>query len=174
MSLKFEKYLPEDLKGDFACKVREIAKKLGVDPDWLMVVFFIETAAAVYGKINPAIKNSIGAGGLIQFLPSTARMLGTTVNDLVSMKPVKQLDYVEGYLSRYRGRMHSVSDVYLAVLFPVAIGKPDSWVLHASRLPAETVAKWNPLFDLDKNGEITVAEVKEKLNNIVKRYAESS
>jgi hypothetical protein len=170
MSLLFERYITEG-KDSFVHKVRSIATRLSVNPDWLMLVFFIETAASVYGKIDHTIKNSIGAGGLIQFLPSTARSLGTTVDKLVHMTATEQLTWVEKYFSPYAGRMHSAADTYLAVLFPAAIGKPDTWVLHASRLPAETVARWNPLFDLDKNGEITVAEVKEKLNEIVKRYA---
>jgi len=170
MSLLFERYLTKG-NNDFVNKVRSIAKRLFVEPDWLMLVFFIETGAAVYGKIDHTIKNNIGAGGLIQFLPSTARSLGTTVDALVHMTATEQLTYVEKYLSPYAGRMKSAADTYLAVLFPVAIGKPDSWVLHASRLPAETVAKWNPLFDLNKDGEITVAEIMEKLNEIQKRYA---
>lgn len=170
MSLQFESYLTEG-KTSFVNKVRSIATRLSVDPNWLMLVFFIETGAAVYGKIDHTIKNKIGAGGLIQFLPSTAISLGTTVDALVHMTATEQLTWVEKYFAPYAGRMHSAADTYLAVLFPVAIGKPDSWVLHASRLPAETVAKWNPLFDIDKNGQISIAEVKEKLNEIEKRYA---
>ena len=170
MSLQFESYLTEG-KTSFVNKVRSIATRLSVDPNWLMLVFFIETGAAVYGKIDHTITNKIGAGGLIQFLPSTAIRLGTTVDALVHMTATEQLTWVEKYFSQYKGRLHSAADTYLAVLFPAAIGKPDSWVLHASRLPAETVAKWNPLFDLDKNGEITIAEVKEKLNEITERYA---
>lgn len=151
----------------FIGKVRKIASRLGIQPDWLMIVFYIETAAARYGCINHRVKNKLGAVGLIQFMPRTAADLGTTPFALQSMTNVQQLDYVYNYLSRYCGRMKSLTDVYLAIFFPAAIGKDDTWILQSARLSAEMIACWNPLYDLNRDKRLTVGEVKAKLMQFV-------
>lgn len=151
-------------KAAFSARLQEIARSLGIRAAWLMIVFFIETAAAKTGVIDHRISNSAtGATGLIQFMPATAAALGTSTTRLKQMSNVEQLYYVEKYLSPYRGRMRSLADVYLAVFFPAAIGRPDNWVLQTSRLSAQTVARFNPLFDINRDGIITVGEIKNKL-----------
>ena len=70
---------------------------------------------------------------MIQFLSSTAEALGTTTEELKNMTALKQLDYVEDYLSPYAGRMNSVLDVYVAVFSPTkGLGKPDDFQLYIS------------------------------------------
>jgi len=148
----------------FAARLLEIAHRLGILPGWLMIVFYVETAASKTGKIDHRIRNSsTGATGLIQFMPVTATALGTSTSALQQMSNVDQLTYVEKYLTPYKGRMKSLTDVYLAVFFPAAIGKPDNWVLQAPRLSAQTVARFNPLYDVNRDGQITVGEIKSKL-----------
>jgi hypothetical protein len=164
--LAYEELIIEN-KAAFISKVILLAGKLNVNPNWLMVVFFIETAASRYGKINSAIQNSIGATGLIQFMPSTAIGLGTTCEALKNMTNVIQLDWVQKYFQPYSGRMKTLHDLYFAVFFPAAIGKADSWILSASHLSAQTIACANPLYDLNKDQQITVAEVKTKLSQFV-------
>lgn len=156
-----------DNRAAFVAKVHEIALRLGIQPAWLMIVFYIETAAARYGRIDHRVKNPIGAVGLIQFMPRTAAALGTTPFALQAMTNVQQLDYVYRYLSPYRGRMKSLTDVYLAVFFPIAIGKLDAWVLQSPGLTAEKVACWNPLYDLNHDKQLTVGEVKAKVMQFV-------
>jgi hypothetical protein len=152
----------------FAIRLSEIALRLGIDPGWLMIVFYIETAAGKTGRIDHRIRNaSTGATGLIQFMPRTARSLGTDTAALQLMTNVQQLDYVEKYLAPFRGKMKCLADVYLAVFFPIAIGKPDNWVLQAAGLSAETVARFNPLYDLNRDGQLTVGEIKAKLMQFV-------
>jgi hypothetical protein len=63
-----------------------------------------------------------GATGLIQFMPSTAKSLGTTTDVLLSMNNIQQLNYVLAYLRPYKGKMNNFVDVYLAVFYPAAIG----------------------------------------------------
>lgn len=170
MKLLYEELIPEN-REDFIEKVREISNLLGILPDWLMLVFYIETAASVHKKIDHRIKNSIDATGLIQFLPSTARNLGTTTAKLREMSNVEQLHYVYKYLYPYRAKIKSVTDVYLAVFFPAAIGKPDEWILKTSGLSAAKIATLNPGFDSNKDGVITVGEIKKKvLNCLPKGY----
>lgn len=148
----------------FAARLLEIAHRLGILPGWLMIIFYIETAAAKTGKIDHRISNqATGATGLIQFMPRTASALGTSTSALRLMSNVDQLSYVEKYLTPYKGRMKSLTDVYLAVFFPASIGKPDNWVLQAPGLSAQTVARFNPMYDVNRDGQITVGEIKSKL-----------
>lgn len=143
----------------FLKKIKEISRNLMINPNWLMIVIDLETA----GTFNPAITNKLGYTGLIQFGKSTAIALGTTTDNLRKMSAVEQLSWVEKYLKPYRKKMKSLTDVYLAVFFPKAIGKIDGWVLQTKRLSPERVAKWNPLFDVNKDEKIQVWEIKTKL-----------
>ena len=47
--------------------------------------------------------------------------------------------------------------------FPAAIGKPDDYVLQTSKLSAATIAKQNPFFDVNKDGKLTVGEIKRRM-----------
>ena len=166
MSLVYENLIPEN-RIAFVAKVLEIANRLGINPNWLMIVFFIETDASRRKVIDHRIVNSIGATGLLQFMNTTMRMMGVTSIMLRSMTNVQQLDYVFRYFQPYVGRMKSLTDVYLAVLFPIAIGKPDYWVLQAGGITAVKMACANPLYDLNRDKIITVGEVKAKLSQFV-------
>ena len=158
---------------DFGKKLIEVANNLGINPDWLMLVFYIETGASVSKEISHKARNGkTNATGLIQFMPATARGLGTTVDKLREMSNIEQLDYVEKYLRPYKGKMKSLVDCYLAVFFPAAIGKPSNWVLETKSLLAATVARYNPLYDTNKDGKITVGEIEKKLREFVPKGVE--
>ena len=111
----------------FRNKVIQIAKELGVDPNHLMAAMSFETG----GTFSPAISSFSGSGatGLIQFMGPTARSLGTTTTALARMSPEKQLDYVKKYFWPYRNRLKTLEDVYMAILYPAAIGKGPNHVL---------------------------------------------
>ena len=146
-------YITENKDGFFT-KVYEITAKLGIDPNWLMAVMFKES-----GLNHRAVNHTTGATGLIQFMPATAASLGTTTEALKNMTNVNQLDYVYKYLHPYRFKMKSYTDVYLAVFFPAAIGKPDNYVLETSTLPASLIAEQNQSMDWNHDHKITKAEV---------------
>ena len=146
----------EEEKTLFNKKVKHIAYLLNTEADWLMLVMWFES------RLNPAAVNSkSGATGLIQFLPSTAKGLGTTTEDLKQMSGSKQLEYVYKYFKRYKGKLNTLSDVYLTVFYPYAVGKPADYVLGSqySQEVAENIANKNPIFDTDKDNLITKAEV---------------
>lgn len=147
----------------FVSKVEEISKKLQIIPDWLMVVMELETA----GTFDPSITNALGYVGLIQFGEVAAEEVGTTQAELSRMTACEQIDYVYLFLKKHTGEMDRLLDVYLAVFFPIAVGKPLGWVLEARGLSAKRVASWNPLFDLDDDEDIQVWEVKRELNSRV-------
>ena len=81
---------------------------------------------------------------------------------------VQQLDYVEKYLKPYKGKMSNMYDLYFAIFFPVAIGKPDNYVLKTSNISASKIASQNPAYDINKDQQITVAEVKQAINKRIK------
>ena len=135
-------------KKEFALKVADICNQLNIKPNWLMFVMWFES------KLNPQAVNPIsGATGLIQFMPSTARGLGTTTDVLRRMNNVQQLDYVLAYLRPYKGRMKTWVDVYLAVFYPRAMGNPNFVIT------SDIVAKQNKIFDLNKDLDISVKEI---------------
>lgn len=152
----------------FITKLIDIAESLNISPNWLMLVFYIETNASASGSIDHKVRNlQTRATGLIQFMPTTAHSLGTTVDELMSMSNVDQLNYVERYLQPYAYRIKNVVDCYLAIFFPLAIGKPRKWVLETRKLSAEKVAKFNPLYDLNKDSKITIGEIERKLMSFI-------
>jgi peptidoglycan hydrolase-like protein with peptidoglycan-binding domain/nucleoid-associated protein YgaU len=140
----------------FLDKVTEISGRLGAVPEYLMAVMGFETG----GTYSPGIRNSIGATGLIQFLKSTAVGLGTTTDQLASMSAVEQLDYVEQYLQPYSGRLNSLEDTYMAVLWPKGIGQaPDQAIMTGG----DGYYDGNSGLDLNNDGAITPREAADKV-----------
>lgn len=149
--MNFIEYVKENKK-EFALKVTDICNQLNIKPEWLMFVMWFES------RLNPQAVNPIsGSTGLIQFMPSTARGLGTTTDVLKRMSNVQQLDYVLAYLRPYKGRMKRWIDVYLAVFYPKAMGNPNFVIT------SDIVAKQNKIFDLNKDLDISVKEIETAL-----------
>jgi hypothetical protein len=143
-------------------KVIEVCKKLGINPDHLMMSMFKETA----GTFSPSIKNpTSSATGLIQFMEKTAKQLGTTTAQLRAMTFNDQMNFVYKYFLPYKGRLKNFYDVYLAIFFPAAIGKNDDW-----RFP-NWVYRANRGLDTNKNGYITLGEWKKWALTGQKKYA---
>lgn len=137
----------------FKEKVIRIAEDLGTDPNYLMAIMSFESG----GTFSPSIRNAAGSGatGLIQFMPSTARALGTTTDELAGMTRERQLDYVARYFAPYRGRLNSIEDAYMAVLYPAAIGRGGDHVLFRA---GTTAYRQNSGLDSNRDGRVTVRE----------------
>jgi hypothetical protein len=143
----------ENVSEAFKDRVYEIAEGLEADANHLMAVMSFETG----GTFSPSVRNAAGSGatGLIQFMPSTAKRLGTTTEKLAALTAEEQLDYVWSYFEPNRGRLKTLEDTYMAVLWPAAIGKGSAHVLFREGEPAY---QQNAGLDRDKNGEVTVAD----------------
>ena len=113
------------------------------------------------GTFSPSIRNAAGSGatGLIQFMPSTAKGLGTTTDKLALMTAVEQLDYVARYFRPYAKRVKTLSDMYMAILLPSAIGKPENHPLFSGGV----AYRQNSGLDTDKDGKVTKAEASAKV-----------
>lgn len=132
------------------------------DPSWAMAVMAFETGET----FSPTIRNAAGSGaiGLIQFMPSTAAALGVSMEDLARMSAESQLYCVEAYFKSWAGRLHSLGDVYGAVLWPGMIGKPDSAVVFDQADPVHPkLYLQNRGLDIDHDGKITKAEIVAKV-----------
>ncbi len=136
---------------EFRVRVIELCKRIGIpDPSWLMACMMFESG------LDPARVNAVsGATGLIQFMPSTARALGTTVEALARMPAYEQLTWVERYLQPYTGKLKTLTDCYMAILYPIAIGKPDSAIVFAA---PSLVYEQNKTLDTDHDGRVTKLE----------------
>lgn len=139
----------------FKERVLWIADELGCSPDDLMACMHWESG----GTFKPDIKNAAGSGatGLIQFMPSTARSLGTTTDKLARMTAEDQLNYVYKYFQPYAGRLKNLGDLYMAILWPKGVGKPDHYVLW-DRKKMPTTFRQNAGLDVNRDGLVTRAE----------------
>lgn len=145
---------------EFRAKVRAISGRLGCAPDDLMSCMAWESGRS----FSPSKKNMAGSGatGLIQFMPATAKGLGTSTAALAAMTAVQQLDWVEKYFQPYKGKLATLADLYMAILWPAAVGKPMEYVLwHKATRP--TTYRQNAGLDINHDGAITKAECAAKL-----------
>ena len=159
MALIYENKVPASYRTDFINKVKVIAPRVGLDPNWLMAIMDFESA----GTFSPSITNSLGYVGLIQLGASARKTLGVTKEQLKAMTAVEQLDYVEKYFNLYKGKYKSYVDAYFAVFFPLAIGKPDDWVIQSGGLTAKEIYDANPAFANVRDGKLRVWEVKKTM-----------
>lgn len=145
---------------EFREKARRIAVGLGVDPSDLMSCMAWESGRT----FKPDVKNMAGSGatGLIQFMPTTAKGLGTSVEALAGMTAVQQLDWVEKYFQPWKGKLRDLGDLYMAILWPKAVGQPLEYVLW-DQDSRPTTYRQNAGLDVNKDGEITKAECCTKL-----------
>lgn len=177
----------------FAAKVREVAAKLGIEPDWLMAVMNSESAlnpkavnkqsAAVPGydkdgkKVKPAgtpdsddprTRATYRATGLIQFMPKTAAGLKTTTQAIYDMNNVQQMEFVYQYFLPYKSRIKTYYDLYLVTFYPAALkySADDNAVIGQEKSPelAQKIAAGNH-FDKDGNKLISIAEFKAFINS---------
>lgn len=104
---------------EFARAISRVANNLSIPGQWLADVMAYES------RLDPSIRNSAGAVGLIQFYPGggladVANTLGTSeahaANLLTSMSAAEQMNFVEDYLRPFRERINTVEDL-LAVIF---------------------------------------------------------
>jgi len=138
----------------FISEVEAMAGRLGTRPEYILAVISFETG----GTFSPSIRNSIGATGLIQFLPSTARGLGTSTDALARMSATEQLQYVEKYFSqsRYDGKLGTVEGLYSAVLSGTATPDADDTLINF--VQGHRNYEQNKGLDFNRDGRITSGE----------------
>ena len=139
-------------------KVEAIAKKYKFTVDELMEVMDYETGHT----LNPGAKaGNSSAVGLIQFISSTAKDLGTTTEALSKMDSLAQLEYVDKYFEKNH---KEGSHPYDTVVAPAFAGKPDDAIIYpAGSKEAEKNPSWQ-----DENGNVTKASARQVLGTTPK------
>lgn len=143
----------------------DTAHAIGVEPAWLATIIDFETG----GSCSTTQKNAAGSGatGLIQFMPKTAQnLLGTStpeeaIRKLEAMSFQEQMKLVERYFAPHAGKMKSLSDTYLAVLYPAFIGASDDAVMGRT---GSAIYSQNAGFDSTHKGYITKADITSRIN----------
>ncbi|RMG30498.1 MAG: lytic transglycosylase domain-containing protein [Bacteroidetes bacterium] len=152
----------------FEEKVRIVSGALDIAPEWLMAVMHSES------RFNPAAVNHRGSGatGLIQFMVPTVRELndrmGTEyyMNDIRLMAAHDQMQLVYEYLQQVReryGEFRSLTDLYLAILYPRAINKEQTYVLYAQ---PSRMYRMNSGLDENKDGQVTVSDIEKRMQRL--------
>jgi hypothetical protein len=149
----------ENTSQAFRDEVVKIAERIDANPLFLLAVMSFETG----GKFSPSIRNpASGATGLIQFMPATAKSLGTTTAALAGMSAVAQLAFVEKYFKQFKKPLKTLEDTYMAVLFPVAMGQGSSFVLFKKK---SISYEQNKGLDINKDGFVTAGEATAKVRS---------
>lgn len=154
------------LSADDRQSIVDTAHAVGIEPDWLATIINFETG----GTFSTTQKNAAGSGatGLIQFMPDVAQhLLGTdtpseAITKLESMSFPEQMKVVEKYFAPHAGKMKSLSDAYLAVIYPAFIEAPDSAVMGKT---GSAVYAQNRGFDKQNKGYITKADITSAINS---------
>jgi hypothetical protein len=161
------KIFSDKLTSSKIAKVIQVATDLKINPNWLLGVMYFETAKT----LSPSKTNGIGSVGLIQFTRDVAGYQSKIINgkkyflaDIGKMTFEVQMDLVHEYYKEHYKRLkvdtlNSFIDVYLITFFPLAVGKPDTFVFQTKRLKASKIASQNPIFDKNKDNIITKIEV---------------
>jgi murein DD-endopeptidase MepM/ murein hydrolase activator NlpD len=142
---------------EFLRKVIEISKRQNIDPNNLMAAMAHETGGTfdpTCGTFNSHRDESLeGYVGLIQIGKDAAKDISITRTKLLKMSQIEQLDYVEKYLERpmVKGKLNTLVDFYLAVLFPVDCGKGNepNHVVFDNSLPITYKEDGKPIKNLN-------------------------
>jgi len=133
----------------FKREVIAMAKRLDTKPEYLLAVMSFESG------LNPKAVNPVSnATGLIQFLPSTARGLGTSTAALKNMSSVEQLKFVEKYLKPFKGRLGTLEGIYTSVLSGSPKPSPNDVLFRRGTIAYSQ----NKGLDFNNNGKITSGE----------------
>ena len=146
----------------FLSKVTEVSNKFGANPADLLGLMASES-----GLDPQAVNSKSGATGLIQFMPDTAKGLGTSTSALLGMDRVQQMKYVEAFMDKFTPMNPTAGHLYTSIFLP-AFAKKDADFVIATQdgsLPKgyeSQSPKWysgNSGLDANNDKKITIAEM---------------
>ncbi len=170
------------VSAEYNAKVVDIATRLKLNqagPDQLMACMGWESGET----FSPSVRNGAGshAVGPIQWMPFVAltywysnkqikamsdedkKQKGLECCDkLAAMEAVEQLEYVYKYFAPYAGKIDRLSDTYMCILYPVAVGKPEDFVLF-NKDKSPIAYRQNIGIDINKDGSCTKLEAATKV-----------
>lgn len=144
----------------FFNKVVQVAKRVNCDPNDLMCLMNSES-----GLKTTAVNKGSGATGLIQFMPSTAKSLGTSCSALKSMSPEEQMVYVEKCImnskkaAKLGNQKIGPGTLYALIFLPARAGRD---ILTST---GEKYYSSNKGLDVDKDGKISKADLAKRIRS---------
>ena len=86
------------------------------------------------------------------------------------MSFIEQLAYVEKYFKPYKGKLKTLSDVYMAILWPSAIGQPEDYILFDQK-DVKNPKRYmqNRGLDFNKDGLVVKNETARKIEEKLKK-----
>jgi hypothetical protein len=147
-------------------ELERIAAHCRFDPDELAAIIAIESGW------RPDAHNTIRAGGLIGFLPSTLRRLGWTgtPEEFWNLSIGEQLQYVDRFYQTWCNRIQRPGDLYLAAFWPRAVGASDDTIIADENGPNGIVWQENPGLR-GPDGAITAGSVRAVVLRVMERAA---
>lgn len=156
----------------FRTKLQAICAKYGINEADMLRIMYAES-----GITTQAQNKTTRATGLIQFMPDTAKGLGTTVEVLSKMNGVQQLDYVDKFLASQKKAIQgaNIYTLYCAIFVPALVpalkSGNDSKIVQYTGASAATVSRQNGGIARavgKKPGEpVTVGDFKVYVNSII-------
>lgn len=158
------------LSAAFFTALVQICTSHGWAPEHLLGVMMSESG------IDPKAGNpNGGAVGLIQFMSATLVRLGWKVGPgpFAQLSAEDQLPYVERYFEPYeQHELDSPERFYLATFLPAELGDPASrdpgFVLCNATSKLDWAYRANTVFDRNRNGDITLAEMRARLDDVMR------
>lgn len=147
---------------EFLREMEGVAQRVGARPEDLMAVMALESART----FSPDVQNpDTRATGLIQFMPETARGLGTSTEALTGMTAREQLPYVERYLESRRGHIGNLESLYTSILYGSPQEDPNTTLWNRGQ------AAYGANHGLDRNGDgrITAGEAADSVRTFIKK-----
>jgi hypothetical protein len=143
-------------KALFLSECASVSGRLGVPLAWLLTIIFLESG------FNSRAKNQIGAIGLIQFTPQTARSLGTSPAALAEMTRIEQLFFVEKFFRFWlnlNAKKSNFWEFYMIAFLPSLNLKGFNGSTIIARV-GTTIYKQNISLDGNRDGLLTVSDWK--------------
>jgi len=159
----------------FIEKLKQVSAALGISPTVLAGIIRHETN----NTFNPRAKapGKHGAVGLIQFIPKTAKRLGTSTEALEKMSGTQQLDYVYKFYKAVGVKPGmDIGDLYMLTFMPAYAHKSPDTVLGkkgGGQLPhtdqnMHSIWAQNPAFSKDHaKPYFTIQDVKDRLSKFM-------
>lgn len=160
---------------DFNKKLKKVADTLGINVNDLKAIIHNESRgkpSAVYTNK----KTGFRAGGLIGFTEDTCRALGTSLDAILKMSAVDQLDYVLKYY-RMVGVKPNMNrgDIYMLTFMPAykhasdstVLGRKGGGKLPGTNLSMDAIWRQNAGFSGGHRKDyFTVGDVKDNVNRV--------
>jgi len=149
----------------FISGVNALAKKYNIDAGDLLGLMQSES------NLNPQARNPSGATGLIQFMPTTARALGTSTDAIYRMNRTQQLSLVDKFFEMNKLPSGATAgQLYASVFLPAYTRKADNFVVARANGPndaGKVQPAWynqNAGLDSNRDGAITIADLGQRLS----------